>query len=106
MTKASYENYFSISFSRFATMDKFLSTLYAVVFFVQCAGAFSPFDFEGAALKGTRENASFFGLPDRPLKFQSFYPQLNEVLQEVSNTTCFVSLQAYQGNLTARQEVS
>ena len=33
-----------------------------------CAGAFAPFDYEGAALKGSRENVSLYGLPERPLR--------------------------------------
>ena len=78
----------------------------AFVSLLKCAGAFPPFDYEGAALKGTRENVSLFDTPDRPLKFQSFYPQLQEVLYEISTGPCFVSLQAYEGNLTARKEVS
>lgn len=87
-------------------MATFLCYLTTFVSLLQCAGAFEPFDYEGAALKGTRENASLYGLPERPLKFQSFYPQLREVLLEVSTGPCFVSLQAYEGNLTARKEVS
>ncbi|KAF2820616.1 hypothetical protein CC86DRAFT_411912 [Ophiobolus disseminans] len=66
--------------------------------------AFPPFDYEGAALKGTRENASLSALPDLPLKFQSFYPQLRHVLLDISRGPCLVSLQAYEGNLTARRE--
>lgn len=80
--------------------------LSAFVSFLQCAGAFPPFDYEGAALKGTRENVSLFDPLEHPLKFQSFYPQLQEVLHEISTGPCVLSLQAYEGNLTARREVS
>ena len=86
-------------------MAPILLQLSAFVSILQCAGAFSPFDYEGAALKGTRENVSLFDLPEYPLKFQSFYPQLQEVLQELSTGPCVVSMQAYEGNLTARREV-
>ncbi|KAF1966708.1 hypothetical protein BU23DRAFT_485887 [Bimuria novae-zelandiae CBS 107.79] len=87
-------------------MSKLFCCFFATVLFLQCAGAFSPFDFSGAALKGTRENASFTALPVRPLKFQTFYPQLHDVLAEVSAGPCLVSLQAYEGNLTARKELT
>jgi hypothetical protein len=90
----------------FVIMAKFLFYLSAFISLLQCAGAFVPFDYEGAALQGNSENASLFGVPDYPLKFQSFYPQLQEVLSEISTGPCFVSLQAYEGNLTARREVS
>lgn len=87
-------------------MATFVLFVSAFVSLLPCAGAFAPFDYEGAALKGNRENVSLYGLPERPLKFQSFYPQLREVLHEVSTGPCLVSLQAYEGNLTARKEVS
>ncbi|KAF1952895.1 hypothetical protein CC80DRAFT_571289 [Byssothecium circinans] len=87
-------------------MAEFVLYLSAFVPLLQCAGAFPPFDYEGAALKGTRENASLFDHPEHPLKFQSFYPQLQEVLYEVSTGPCSVSLQAYEGNLTARRELT
>ena len=79
--------------------------LHAILYFFQCTGAFSLFDYEGAALKGNTLNASLLELPERPLKFNKFYPQLDEVLQEISTGVCLVSLQAYQGNITARREV-
>jgi hypothetical protein len=87
-------------------MAKHLLGLFAIYSLLQCAGALPPFDYEGFALKGNTQNASFFALPEHPLKFRSFYPQLEETLLEASTGTCLVSLQAYEGNLTARREVS
>ena len=87
-------------------MAKLLLCSFAVISFLQCAGALPPYDYEEVALKGDRESAPFFDLPERPLKFQSFYPQLEEILHEASTGPCRLSLQAYEGNLTARSEVS
>jgi hypothetical protein len=101
-----YARFFFCVFFLFVIMAIFVLYLSAFASLSQCTGAFPPFDYEGAALKGTRENASFYDLPEHPLKFQSFYPQLQEVLYEISTGPCFVSLQAYEGNLTARREVS
>lgn len=87
-------------------MAKLLLCLFAVVSSLRCAGALPPYDYENFALKGNAVNASFDVLPEHPLKFQSFYPQLRGILHGASTGPCLVSLQAYEGNLTARREVS
>lgn len=86
-------------------MAKPFLCFFAVVSFIQCASALPPYEYADFATKD-QSNTNFFWVPDRPLKFQSFYPQWDEVLREASTGPCLLSLQAYEGNLTARSEVS
>ncbi|KAF2676858.1 hypothetical protein K458DRAFT_321154 [Lentithecium fluviatile CBS 122367] len=85
-------------------MAKFLFCLVAVVSLLQCADALPDYDYDQAALTTPTTDAIFNATPIYPLKFQSFYPQLSVILEQATRGPCFLSLQAYEGNMSARTE--
>jgi hypothetical protein len=87
-------------------MAKSLFCLVAVVSLLQCAGALRDYDYDQAALKTPTTDAILNDTPIYPLKFQSFYPQLSLILEQATRGPCLLSLQAYEGNMSARTEVS
>ncbi|KAH7317424.1 hypothetical protein BKA65DRAFT_410945 [Rhexocercosporidium sp. MPI-PUGE-AT-0058] len=84
-------------------MDILRASFIAVVVISQTVRAFPPYPYD-LYVPGTNGSVGV-DVPILPLKFQEWYPELEDALRGASTTSCQLSLQAYLGNMTARIEL-